>query len=158
MEQKRNISLDILRVSALLGVITIHTAGSPIYHGIVDLGTLWWMECKIMDVLVRWSVPVFYFALHHPIKQYLWVKGVIEVSKVSLGIYLVHMFVLIELFSRMYRCVQNPLVFVPLCVFAVFLISTGGADYQQDTICWKMDRLNNTRYDERIYIHSNTSL
>lgn len=59
MTQDRNISLDILRILACLGVIVIHTAGSPIYHNMVESGTVWYNECLVMDALVRWSVPVF---------------------------------------------------------------------------------------------------
>lgn len=59
MTGERNISLDVLRVLACLGVITIHTAGSPIFHHMVEPGTLWYNECLVMDALVRWSVPVF---------------------------------------------------------------------------------------------------
>lgn len=59
MLNERNISLDLLRIFACLGVITIHTAGSPIFHHMVESGTLWYNECLIIDALVRWSVPVF---------------------------------------------------------------------------------------------------
>lgn len=59
MLKSRSISLDILRILACLGVITIHTAGSSIFHHMVEVGTLWYNECLIMDALVRWSVPVF---------------------------------------------------------------------------------------------------
>ena len=300
MAGERNISLDVLRVLACLGVITIHTAGSPIYHGMVEDGSLWWYECKLIDALVRWSVPVFvmltgyfmlnpnkeltienlfkkrvsrlvvalifwtlfyaltlhwqfypfgnqnshfwymgmciglyismpvmrlialnekvlayacwtwifiriyyfigkyvelpieftdyvftdyvgyclwgyylstlklsrkmeyglyaigvlsimltglmmslwkigsayempnviftslpifYFALRHPIRENKWTKVITECSKVSLGIYLVHMFVLIEVFFRMHRLIPNPLLLTPLCVMAVFAVS-----------------------------------
>lgn len=302
MTGDRNISLDILRVLACLGVITIHTAGSPIYHGLVEDGSLWWYECKLIDALVRWSVPVFvmltgyfmlnpnkeltienlfkkrvsrlvvalifwtlfyaltlhwqfypfgnqnshfwymgmciglyismpvlrlvaqnekvlayacwiwlfiriyyflgnfvelpvvftdyvftdfvgyclwgyylsilklprkveyglygigllsivmtgvmmslcdigstyespnviltalpvfYFALRHPVKEHKWTKAITECSKVSLGIYMVHMFVLIEVFFRMHRFIHNPLILIPLCVMAVFVIGGG---------------------------------
>lgn len=302
MTGERNISLDILRVLACFGVITIHTAGSPIYHGMVEDGSLWWYECKLIDALVRWSVPVFvmltgyfmlnpnkeltienlfrkrvsrlvvalifwtlfyaltlhwhfypfgdqnshfwymgmciglyismpvlrliaqnekvlvyacwiwlfirtyyflgnivelpvvftdyvftdfvgyclwgyylstlklsrkmeyglyaigvlsimltglmvslwnigsayeapnviitalpvfYYALRHPIKEHRWTKVITECSKVSLGIYMVHMFVLIEVFFRMQRLIPNPLILIPLCVIVVFGIGGG---------------------------------
>lgn len=308
---ERNISLDLMRVIACLGVITIHVAGSPIYHGMVEEGSLWWYECMIINAIVRWSVPVFvmltgyfmlnpnkeltienlfklrvsrlvvalifwtffyaltlhwhfypfggqnshfwymgmciglyislpvlrliaqnekvlvyacwiwlfvriyyfigkyvelpveftdyvftdyvgyclwgyylstwrlpkrleyglyalgvlsivmtglmvffwnmnsvpempnviftslpifYFALHHPIAEHKWTKVLTELSKVSLGIYMVHIFVLTEIFFRMHRFIHNPLILIPLCVMAVFVI--GGwyfADYQQVT-------------------------
>lgn len=55
----RNYSLDLLRIIACLAVIMIHTAGSPIFHKIVEPSTLWYSECLIMDALSSWSVPVF---------------------------------------------------------------------------------------------------
>lgn len=51
--------MDVLRILACIGVITIHVAGSPIHHHLVEPGTLWFKECMILDGLVRWSVPVF---------------------------------------------------------------------------------------------------
>lgn len=56
---QRNLSLDILRILACLGVITIHTSGSLIVHHMVDLDTLWYKECLALDAIVRWAVPVF---------------------------------------------------------------------------------------------------
>ncbi len=56
---ERNHSLDLLRILACLGVIMIHTSGSPIHHHLVEPGTLWFNECLVMDILCRWSVPVF---------------------------------------------------------------------------------------------------
>mgnify|MGYP002623876469 CR=1 FL=1 len=56
---ERNISCDLLRIAACIGVITIHTAGSPIFHNMVEHGSLWWAECVIIDAFVRWAVPVF---------------------------------------------------------------------------------------------------
>lgn len=57
--ESRNVSLDILRILACLGVITIHTAGSPIYHGLVTVGSVEYNMCVVMSALVRWSVPIF---------------------------------------------------------------------------------------------------
>lgn len=59
MTNNRNISLDILRILACLGVIVIHTAGSIGYHRIAEAGTFYWNICEAMDALSRWSVPVF---------------------------------------------------------------------------------------------------
>lgn len=56
---QRNLSLDILRILACLGVITIHTSGSPIVHQMVEKGSVWYTECMVLNALVRWSVPVF---------------------------------------------------------------------------------------------------
>lgn len=69
---QRNYSIDILRILACLAVIIIHTAGSPIHHHMVDIGSIMYRQCMFMDALCRWSVPVFvmisgYFLLD-PIK------------------------------------------------------------------------------------------
>lgn len=69
----RDLSLDILRIIACVGVITIHTAGSFIYHGMVTHGSPEYVMCVIMGAFVRWSVPVFAmltgFFLLRPDKQ-----------------------------------------------------------------------------------------
>lgn len=59
MNQNRNISLDIARILACVGVITIHTAGGPIVHNWVEDGSMSWAICNIMDACVRWCVPMF---------------------------------------------------------------------------------------------------
>lgn len=56
---ERNISFDIVRILACMAVIMIHTAGSPIVHGLVKIGTIEYNECLVLDALCRWSVPVF---------------------------------------------------------------------------------------------------
>lgn len=56
---QRNLSLDILRILACLGVIAIHTSGSPIVHQMVDSGSVWYTECMVLNALARWAVPVF---------------------------------------------------------------------------------------------------
>ena len=56
---QRNLSLDILRILACIGVIMIHTAGSPIVHGFVVPGTFEYNGCLALDALSRWSVPIF---------------------------------------------------------------------------------------------------
>jgi len=55
----RSLSLDILRIIACMGVIMIHTSGSPIVHQMVEIGSCWYNECLVMNGLFRWSVPVF---------------------------------------------------------------------------------------------------
>ena len=57
--ESRNISLDLLRVLACFGVITVHTSGSPVHHGLVEVGSVEFGMCVVMDALVRWSVPIF---------------------------------------------------------------------------------------------------
>lgn len=57
--ETRNLSLDILRLLACIAVITIHTAGSPIVHGMVEQGTWGYASCLVLGALCRWSVPVF---------------------------------------------------------------------------------------------------
>ena len=55
----RNLSLDILRILACFAVVMLHTAGSPIVHGFVSVGTCEYSGCLILDAISRWSVPVF---------------------------------------------------------------------------------------------------
>ena len=57
--QQRNVSLDILRICACIGVIMIHAAGSPEGHHWIEAGTSVWNWCAGLDALSRWSVPVF---------------------------------------------------------------------------------------------------
>ena len=57
--QERNVSLDILRIFACMGVIMIHAAGSPEHHHWIEVGTTEWNCCAALDALSRWSVPVF---------------------------------------------------------------------------------------------------
>lgn len=56
---QRNLSLDVLRILACMGVIAIHTSGSPIVHRMVESGSVWYTECMVLNALARWSVPVF---------------------------------------------------------------------------------------------------
>lgn len=57
--QQRNVSLDILRICACIGVIMIHASGSPEGHHWIEAGTSVWNWCAGLDALSRWSVPVF---------------------------------------------------------------------------------------------------
>lgn len=57
--ESRNISLDILRIIACMAVIMIHTAGAPLWHHMVEEGTLWYDECLVLAAISRWAVPVF---------------------------------------------------------------------------------------------------
>lgn len=56
---QRHLSLDILRILACVGVVAIHTSGSPIFHQMVERGSSWYIECMVLNGLVRWAVPVF---------------------------------------------------------------------------------------------------
>lgn len=51
--------MDLLRILACLGVILMHTAGSPIYHHMVEPGTVQFYESLVPVLLCQWSVPVF---------------------------------------------------------------------------------------------------
>ena len=72
------------------------------------------------------SIALFLFVIEHPIRisseLSIWIT---KLSKATLGIYMVHMFVLIELFSRMYKYIQQPVLLTILCVGIVFVISLG---------------------------------
>jgi surface polysaccharide O-acyltransferase-like enzyme len=45
-----------------------------------------------------------------------------NVSEATFGIYLVHMFFLIELYTRIIRFIHHPLVYIPFICFVVFLL------------------------------------
>ena len=45
-----------------------------------------------------------------------------NISASTLGIYLIHMFLLIQGYTRVIRFVPNPIIFIPLIVFGVFVI------------------------------------
>lgn len=55
----RNVTLDVLRILACVGVIVVHTAGAPIVHGWVKAGSNEYKMCVVMDAFVRWCVPIF---------------------------------------------------------------------------------------------------
>ena len=55
----RNHSLDLLRILACLAVVTIHTSGVPIMMGLLEVGSVGYIECLILNALCHWSVPVF---------------------------------------------------------------------------------------------------
>lgn len=59
MEKHLNISLDVLRICACIGVIMIHAAGCPEGAHWIEPGTSEWNWCASLDALSRWTVPVF---------------------------------------------------------------------------------------------------
>ncbi len=72
------------------------------------------------------SIAVFLFFLKHPVNLSDRLKKVIfDLSKSTFGIYMVHIFVLTEIHSRVYRFVQQPILFTLLTVGATFVISYG---------------------------------
>lgn len=56
---QRNCSMDVLRILACLGVISIHAGSSGVDIGIVEEGALDWFFCVAVDSLFKWSVPIF---------------------------------------------------------------------------------------------------
>ena len=70
------------------------------------------------------SLALFLFVLRHPLHFGNRIYKVIGyVSKLTLGIYMVHIFVLTEIFFRVYSFITNPVLLVPVIVLAVFFIS-----------------------------------
>ena len=49
----RNLSIDLLRIIACLGVVMIHTAGSPICHGWLSPGESGYNVCLTLHALSR---------------------------------------------------------------------------------------------------------
>ena len=72
------------------------------------------------------SIAVFLFFLKHPVNLSDRLKKVIfDLSKSTFGIYMVHIFVLTEIHSRVYRFVEQPVLLTMLTVGATFVISYG---------------------------------
>ncbi len=57
--EARSYSLDLLRIFACLAVIMIHSSGAPIMFNRVEVGGVWYMEYLTLNVMSRWSVPIF---------------------------------------------------------------------------------------------------
>ncbi len=72
------------------------------------------------------SIALFLFFVEHPINLSDRVNNVVyDMSKSTFGIYMVHVFVLTELHSRVYRFIQHPVLLTVMTVGATFLISYG---------------------------------
>jgi surface polysaccharide O-acyltransferase-like enzyme len=54
----RSIYIDILKVIAIIAVITIHISASTVSVTNITFGNRWWMT-NIFDSLSRWAVPIF---------------------------------------------------------------------------------------------------
>lgn len=70
------------------------------------------------------SIAIFLFVIKHPLQLSPKIgKLVTHVSGLTLGIYMVHTFVMVEAFSRIYRFIPNIYLLVPVAVVAIFVIS-----------------------------------
>ena len=71
------------------------------------------------------AIALLTFFMHHPISlRQSWANVITTISKCTFGIYLVHMWVLIQIFFRLHRFIPNSLILCFVCVPVVFL--TGG--------------------------------
>ena len=70
------------------------------------------------------AFAVFLFFVKHPLDlSEKWGDLLAHFSKVTFGIYMVHSFVVIETFTRIYRFVPNPFVLIPLSFVVTFVSS-----------------------------------
>ena len=54
----RYLYADILRVSAIVGVVFLHVAAQIIYQ-FNTVGRGWWWTANVIDSCTRWAVPIF---------------------------------------------------------------------------------------------------
>ena len=72
------------------------------------------------------AMALFTFFMHHPIcLKESWARAITTISKCTFGIYLVHMWVLIQIFFRLHRFIPNSLILCLVCVPIVFLVGGG---------------------------------
>ena len=70
------------------------------------------------------SIAIFLFVIKHPIQLPSKLYSVVEhVSGTTLGIYMVHTFVVVETFSRIHRFIPNLYLLVPVAIAATFVLS-----------------------------------
>ena len=76
--------------------------------------------------VIATAMAVFIAGSHHEIHVSQPIQRIItEISQCTFGIYMVHMWVLVQIFFRAHRFVQEPLMLCFLCVFMVFAIGGG---------------------------------
>lgn len=70
------------------------------------------------------AMALFTFFMHHPIcMKESWTNAITTISQCTFGIYLVHLWVLIQIFFRLHRFIPNTLVLCLVCVPMAFGLS-----------------------------------
>ena len=70
------------------------------------------------------AIALFLFVIKHPIQLSPKCGKIVEhVSGMSFGIYMVHTFVVYEIFTRLYRFVPNVYLLLPLAIIVTFVLS-----------------------------------
>lgn len=91
----RDYSIDLLRVSAAIGVVLLHSAA--IYLEVSPVNSFRWEFANIFDTLTRWAVPVFVMMSG----AFLLKK---EISlKLLYGKYIKHLFILLVCWNVIYN-------------------------------------------------------
>lgn len=76
--------------------------------------------------VIAFSLALFLYFMRHPLRlEKTWSQWVQKCSECTFGIYLVHVWILIQTLSRMRRFIPNPIIVCPLCVFSTFFIGFG---------------------------------
>jgi len=127
---ERNVSLDVLRIAAVMGIIAVHAIdGLETIHPLRD-----WVTRNVYYSMVRWSVPAFImFAFFQSAAVFLFFTSrdwtclkkhedrLKKVSKLTFGIYLVHIMVM-ELIGRS-TTLPFPIIVIPAYCLVVFALS-----------------------------------
>lgn len=70
------------------------------------------------------SIAIFLFVIKHPVKLSQRIGNwITHLSSMTLGIYMVHTFVVIEVFTRIHRFIPNVFVLVPVSIIVIFVFS-----------------------------------
>lgn len=73
---------------------------------------------------ILFCIALFLFVIKHPIQSSSRMTRIVEhVSSMTLGIYMVHTFVVMETFTRIHRFIPNPYLLVLLAIVVVFGLS-----------------------------------
>ena len=84
--------------------------------------------------VIMTSLALFAFFINHPLHVSKHLKALIEaISNHTFGVYLIHMWILIQVFSRIHRFVPQP---IPLCFICVCIVFGGGI-----AITWVLKRI-----------------
>jgi len=108
----------------IIGIFSfIFTAISAITLSFTQQETSQQMFSYFSPNVVLMSMSVFAFILNRKFEiKNEFTKLINSIAISTFGIYLVHMFILIEIYTRVVRFVQNPLIFIPLICIVTFIV------------------------------------
>ena len=107
----------------VLGVLGLVVSG--IMGAVTENVDSFWVGYSAPNVIVT-SIAMFVIGSHQEIHVRQPIQRVImEISQCTFGIYMVHMWVLVQIFFRAYRYIQEPLMLCFACVIVTFAIGGG---------------------------------